>query len=120
MILYDYYYTNFIIELKRRNKKKKGFYLTLKPLSTWPTMSALSSLVDELRRRNVLKLATAYAVASFIVLQLCDILFPAIGFSDSDNTRISVVLPAPLGPRRPNIPVGISSETPCSAATGPG
>lgn len=45
-------------------------------------MSAVSNLVSELKRRNVLKVVAAYAVASFIVLQLCDILFPAIGIAD--------------------------------------
>ena len=31
--------------------------------------------------------------------------------------RISVDLPAPFGPSRPNMPVGIVSETSCSALT---
>lgn len=46
-------------------------------------MSAVITLIDELKRRNVFKAVTAYAVASFIMLQLCDILFPAIGLADT-------------------------------------
>lgn len=46
-------------------------------------MSAVITLIDELKRRNVFKAVTAYAVASFIILQLCDILFPAIGLADT-------------------------------------
>lgn len=45
-------------------------------------MSAISALVRELKRRNVFKVITAYAVAAFILLQLCDILFPALGLAD--------------------------------------
>ncbi len=41
-----------------------------------------TSLIDELKRRNVIKLLTAYAVAGFVILQLCDILFPALGIAD--------------------------------------
>jgi hypothetical protein len=33
------------------------------------------------------------------------------------SVRISVDLPAPFGPSRPNIPFGTSSETPSSART---
>lgn len=46
-------------------------------------MSAVITLIDDLKRRNVFKVLTAYAVASFIMLQLCDILFPATGLADA-------------------------------------
>lgn len=46
-------------------------------------MEALAKLISELKRRNVLKVVTAYAVAGFIVLQLCDIVFPALGLEDA-------------------------------------
>ena len=55
-------------------------------------MSSNSSLIDELKRRNVLKLVTAYAVAGFVILQLCDILFPAIGISDTVIGYVLAVL----------------------------
>ncbi len=55
-------------------------------------MSTSPSLIDELKRRNVLKLVTAYAVAGFVVLQLCDILFPAIGVSDEVIGYVLIVL----------------------------
>src|SRR5688572_7149076 len=34
--------------------------------------------------------------------------------------RMKVDLPAPFGPSKPNIPWPMSSDTPCSAVTGPG
>ena len=52
-------------------------------------MSALTSLIEELKRRNVARVLTAYAVGSFVILQLCDILFPAMGISDE---AIGIVL----------------------------
>ncbi len=55
-------------------------------------MSKSPSLIDELKRRNVIKLLTAYAVASFVILQLCDILFPAIGLSDAVIGNVLAVL----------------------------
>ncbi len=45
---------------------------------------------------------------------------PELGSSRPARMRISVVLPAPLGPRRPNIPLGTSRSTPANAVTGPG
>jgi hypothetical protein len=45
-------------------------------------MAVNPGFFEELKRRNVLKVATAFAVASFVILQICDIVFPAIGLSD--------------------------------------
>jgi hypothetical protein len=45
---------------------------------------------------------------------------PAVGSTRPATMLMSVLLPAPLGPSRPNIPVGISRSTPLSAQTGPG
>src|SRR6478672_2946540 len=42
---------------------------------------------------------------------------PASGCCSVAMVRISVDLPAPFGPRRPNIPAGMSSETLLSART---
>lgn len=61
-------------------------------------MSRISNLIEELKRRNIVKVATAYAVGSFVVLQLCDILFPAIGISDAaiGNVLIALIIGFPL------------------------
>ena len=40
---------------------------------------------------------------------------PAVGICSVAMQRISVDLPAPLGPSRPNMPRGTSSVTPSSA-----
>src|SRR5262245_48088631 len=45
---------------------------------------------------------------------------PEVASSRPARIFISVDLPAPLGPSRPNIPGGTSRLTPCSAVTGPG
>lgn len=55
-------------------------------------MSAVSSLIEELKRRNVFKVVAAYAVTGFIVLQLCDILFPALGIADEVIGTVLMVL----------------------------
>ena len=55
-------------------------------------MSAVTSLLEELKRRNVLKVMAAYAVAAFIILQLCDILFPGLGIEDAVINYVLVVL----------------------------
>jgi TolB-like protein/Tfp pilus assembly protein PilF len=47
-------------------------------------VSTNRSLIDELKRRNVFRVATVYAVASWVTLQLSDILFPAMGLPDED------------------------------------
>lgn len=41
------------------------------------------SLFDELKRRNVIRVATAYAVAAWLVIQVVETIFPAFGFSDT-------------------------------------
>ena len=53
-----------------------------------------SSVWEELRRRNVFRLVTVYAVGSFVVLQLADILLPALSLADED---IRWVLAALIG-----------------------
>lgn len=55
-------------------------------------MSSAATLIKELKRRNVLKLVAAYAVGSFVVLQLCDILFPALGIEDESIRYVLVAL----------------------------
>ena len=46
-------------------------------------MAGFDHFFAELKRRNVLRVITAYAVFSFVVLQLCDILFPGFGIPDA-------------------------------------
>ena len=55
-------------------------------------MSAVTEIINELKRRNVIKMATTYAVASFIILQLCDIIFPAIGIPDATIGLVVIAL----------------------------
>ena len=37
----------------------------------------------ELKRRNVLRVAVAYVVAAWLVIQVVETIFPAFGFSDA-------------------------------------
>ena len=48
------------------------------------------SLFSELRRRNVYRIAAAYAVAAWLVIQVVETIFPAFGFDDA-TTRFTVV-----------------------------
>jgi len=39
------------------------------------------SFLDELKRRNVIRVATAYVVAAWLIVQVVETIFPAFGFS---------------------------------------
>ena len=49
------------------------------------------SFFAELKRRNVLRVAVAYVVAAWLVIQVVETIFPAFGFSDS-AIRIVVIV----------------------------
>lgn len=49
------------------------------------------SVFTELRRRNVYRIATAYVVAAWLVIQLVETIFPAFGF-DEAATRLAVIV----------------------------
>ena len=40
------------------------------------------SLYQEMQRRNVIRVATAYIVVAWLVIQVVETIFPAYGFSD--------------------------------------
>ena len=48
------------------------------------------SLFSELRRRNVYRIAAAYAVAAWLIIQVVETIFPAFGFDDA-TTRYTVI-----------------------------
>ncbi|MDH5584777.1 MAG: adenylyl cyclase, partial [Gammaproteobacteria bacterium] len=47
-------------------------------------------LFSELRRRNVYRIAAAYAVAAWLIIQVVETIFPAFGFDDA-TTRYTVI-----------------------------
>ena len=49
------------------------------------------SLYSELQRRNVIRVAVAYAVAAWLIIQIVETIFPAFGFSDK-AVRIVVIV----------------------------
>jgi len=49
------------------------------------------SLYRELKRRNVIRVATAYVVAAWLVIQVIETIFPAFGFTDR-AVRITVIV----------------------------
>ena len=51
------------------------------------------SFFNELKRRNVLRVGTAYIVASWLVIQVVETIFPAFGFGDA-AIRIVVIVVA--------------------------
>lgn len=55
-------------------------------------MSEESSLLGELKRRNVLRVATAYAIASWVLLQLGDIVIPALDVPESSIRYLIIAL----------------------------
>ncbi|MEP1141486.1 MAG: adenylyl cyclase, partial [Balneola sp.] len=42
----------------------------------------ISNLIQELKRRNVFKVATAYAIAGWLIIQISDTVFPRLGLPD--------------------------------------
>jgi len=49
------------------------------------------SLLEELKRRNVIRVATAYVVVAWLVIQVVETIFPAFGFSDK-AVRVVVIV----------------------------
>jgi len=50
------------------------------------------SLFQELQRRNVIRVATAYAVAAWLIIQVVETLFPMFGFSGGAARMVVIVL----------------------------
>ncbi len=49
------------------------------------------SLFQELQRRNVIRVATAYVVVAWLIIQVVETIFPAFGFSDK-AVRVVVII----------------------------
>jgi len=54
----------------------------------------MGNLIQELKRRNVYKVATVYMVASWVLLQVADTVFPAFGFSADLFRNLTMALVA--------------------------
>ena len=50
------------------------------------------SFFEELKRRNVFRVGIAYAVATWLLIQVTDIVFPRIGLPDSAVTLVIALL----------------------------
>ena len=55
-------------------------------------MAGLSGFIRELRRRNVFRVGVAYAVVSWLIIQLVETLFPVFGLSDAAIRIVVIVL----------------------------
>lgn len=49
-------------------------------------------LIAELRRRNVIKVAIAYSVVSWVLMQIADVFFPALQLPPWSMTLVAVIL----------------------------
>lgn len=56
------------------------------------------SLFNELKRRNVLRVAAAYVVASWLIIQVVETIFPAFGFGDAAVRIVTIVVAIGLIP----------------------
>ena len=56
------------------------------------------SLIAELKRRNVLRVAAAYVAVSWLLIQVVETVFPAFGFDDVAVRNVDLVLAALLIP----------------------
>ena len=52
----------------------------------------MSALLSELKRRSVFRVGAAYAVVSWLIIQVIDIVLPRLGFPDSTITLILIFL----------------------------
>ena len=52
----------------------------------------MRALLNELKRRSVFRVGAAYAVVSWFIIQVIDIVFPRLGFPDSAITLILILL----------------------------
>lgn len=52
----------------------------------------MARLLEELKRRNIFRVATVYAVASWVILQLADITFPALDIPEADIRYVIIAL----------------------------
>jgi len=50
------------------------------------------SLIPELKRRNVIRVATAYVVAAWLIIQVIETTFPVFGLSDSAIRIVIIIL----------------------------
>lgn len=56
------------------------------------------SLLNELKRRNVLRVATAYVVSAWLAIQVVETIFPAFGFGDGALRIVTMVFAIGLIP----------------------
>ena len=56
------------------------------------------SFFNELKRRNVLRVAAAYIVASWLIIQVVETLFPVFGLADGTIRVVVIVLAIGLVP----------------------
>ena len=50
------------------------------------------SLFNELKRRNVIRVAMAYVVAAWLIIQVVETILPAFGYSDVAIRYIVIIL----------------------------
>ena len=53
-----------------------------------PYNASMSNFFREIRDRGVIKVGVAYLVGAWLVLQLADVIFPAMGLSDKSVTLV--------------------------------
>jgi TolB-like protein/Flp pilus assembly protein TadD len=56
------------------------------------------SIISELKRRNVLRVATAYVVTAWLVIQVVETILPAFGFGDAVVRMVTIALGIGLVP----------------------
>lgn len=55
-------------------------------------MNKINKFFSELKRRNVFKVATAYAITAWLIIQISDTVFPRLGFPDWAVTFIIILV----------------------------
>ena len=52
----------------------------------------ISNFIEELKRRNILRVVTAYAIAGWLIIQICATTFPYLNFPDWIITAVIIIV----------------------------
>ena len=55
-------------------------------------MSKLATLINELKRRNVVRVAVAYLASAWLIIQIADTVLPRVGFSDAAISNLYLII----------------------------
>lgn len=74
------------------SEQKDSYEQVTKTYHQFAIAGSFVSLVSELKRRNVLRVAAAYVVVSWLLIQVAETVFPLFGYGDTPARLVVIVL----------------------------